>query len=774
MIIFLDTYEQLTDDEKDTKPHEKLVYEERDVSVDWWIEDLICNALQRVLWVIAGRGKIEKIGKNIEIHEEEHIFNLKALDDKFADEFLINVGIEDENLREGLVKLTGGYPIFLSLCADMYKSAILKNGVAPSLEKFGDKREDVIKRMLEFMDDGTRNMVKRLCILGKWTKTFATRVLDSLNVLNYDTYNRVKKLSFVTAKDENILVFDRSIREILLAHLIENEPVTVTGTITAVNNFFENVFHKVDADENKSVTNEDRIVFFKLWAEFILSTADNAEDLMSQYAEKLAPISSNFDNDVVEGVIVQFKNKVEENLPHAYFEFLFAQIKFAEGNDNYALELAKNSYEKIVTESNVANLKNYLTAGHYAMALFYAMSTPKAGGESQIFEKHFKSAVKLMFTAEKENLLESYGLILKYLLNVYRKFDEVVAQVAGTLDFIVDGAAWLGSYLNEFVASLKLYKLTALSHMGKIVEFDKLAEECQPEIQGLFETGKNVELYLKFVNRRVVNLQDVLDYDESLKLGIETIDLLEREKNFSVYKDQYYRLCGSLASTCYLTLNKSLDNLELARKFSDVAINGFTRIDDKMRQYQIRAQIEAEVGNFDFACAMLDKALNISYKNPKAECFKKFSVWQWYHFAKFSERLLNSSYFETAKHAIETARAEFLNYRSECGDTPRHPDYITFSKIATCFDIVGDTELALQLNETALRGVNADTGDDTAAFRLVMTADELLTLERNNLKDKAENLREELKNKLDAYLNQVARETMKAPFADWLGVTQPT
>ena len=53
-------------------------------------EDLICNSLKRVLWVIAGRAKTAK---------------------------------------------------------------------------FGDKREDVIKRMLEFMDDGTRNMVKRLCIL---------------------------------------------------------------------------------------------------------------------------------------------------------------------------------------------------------------------------------------------------------------------------------------------------------------------------------------------------------------------------------------------------------------------------------------------------------------------------------------------------------------------------------------------------------------------------------------------------------------------------------
>ena len=60
MVIFLDTYERLTDDEKDTKPHEKLIYEERDVPVDWGIENLICNLLNRVLWVIAGRSNIKK------------------------------------------------------------------------------------------------------------------------------------------------------------------------------------------------------------------------------------------------------------------------------------------------------------------------------------------------------------------------------------------------------------------------------------------------------------------------------------------------------------------------------------------------------------------------------------------------------------------------------------------------------------------------------------------------------------------------------------------
>jgi len=84
--------------------------------------------------------------------------------------------------------------------------------------------------------------------------------------------------------------------------------------------------------------------------------------------------------------------------------------------------------------------------------------------------------------------------------------------------------------------------------------------------------------------------------------------------------------------------------------------------------------------------------------------------------------------------------------------------------MATCFDILGDVELSLQLNETALCGVNEDVGDDAAAFKLVMTANELLTLERNNLAAKAEKLRADLKNNFDEYLT---RDLMKAPFDDW-------
>lgn len=118
-----------------------------------------------------------------------------------------------------------------------------------------------------------------------------------------------------------------------------------------------------------------------------------------------------------------------------------------------------------------------------------------------------------------------------------------------------------------------------------------------------------------------------------------------------------------------------------------------------MRQYQIRAQIEVEAWNLDFACKMLDNGINITIKNPQAEQFKNFSAFYWHHFAKFAERLLNSNdqkFFNIAKHALEIARQEFWNYRAKLNNLPqKHPDYTTFSKMGTCFYILGESELCI-------------------------------------------------------------------------------
>lgn len=93
--------------------------------------------------------------------------------------------------------------------------------------------------------------------------------------------------------------------------------------------------------------------------------------------------------------------------------------------------------------------------------------------------------------------------------------------------------------------------------------------------------------------------------------------------------------------------------------------------------------------------------------------------------------------------------------------------------MATCFDILDDVELAMQLHETALRGVDAGINGDiaanatVAAMRLVMLANFLRTAEKNNFTDTSAELRQELQKSLEEYLNQVTLDSMKAPFADW-------
>ena len=440
---------------------------------------------------------------------------------------------------------------------------------------------------------------------------------------------------------------------------------------------------------------------------------------------------------------------------------------------------------QIAEEPNVERLKRYMADGNYSMALFYAMGTDTNSAEYKTFRENFKFALKRMTTAEKEIILAHYGQLLKRLLDVYRNSDEVISLIDKTMKFIGGDKETLGECLNEFVANLRLYKMTAVTHLGKINQFRRIAEdECFPAIKA----GGNLELYIIYVNRMIVHFQDVFDYAESLELGNKILNLLddlikplskfneENGTNFTIYEDQYFRICGSLALTCYLTLSNSHENLELARECSKIALNGFIRTSDKMRTYQTLAQIEAEAENFETACEMLDKGINITIKNPAAEQFKNFRAFDWYHFAKFSERLLNSAdkkYFEIAKRAIEISRQEFLNYRNKIGNAPEHPDYITFSKMGACFNILGDTSLSMQLYSAALRGVDEEIGENisvnanAAAFRLVMLANYLMTLEKNNKIQKADEIIKKLKYLLSEYLTQVNIDSMKIPFDGW-------
>lgn len=79
--------------------------------------------------------------------------------------------------------------------------------------------------------------------MGTWTYTFAERILMILHENNRKTYERVKKLSFVSMQSENIFAFNKSIQKILSAHLKNTEKNFVIETRKSADKFLHSIFY---------------------------------------------------------------------------------------------------------------------------------------------------------------------------------------------------------------------------------------------------------------------------------------------------------------------------------------------------------------------------------------------------------------------------------------------------------------------------------------------------------------------------------------------------
>ena len=407
LIIFLDTYEALTGVGTNILHYERLVSINKDVPVDWWIEDLLTYT-NRTLWVIAGRVEIKKIGEHFKIPEKS-FFNLNALEKNFADKFLLESGIEDEKLRQGIFELTGGYPNYLSVCVDTYNE-IKETGGNPTISDFGERRETIVYRLIDFMDADAQSMVKRLCILGLWTDDVAQKILVNLHEWNLNNYKRIKQLSFIFAQSagtnsKKIICFDKSIQKILIEHLKINDVHFIEETRQAANEIFRNIFYSIGNNDD-SFFEEDLLHLFRFWCEMILCTADESKTLMLQYAGNLSPLNHLFKDSITENVIKKFQDKVRqkdgtENIYFAYFEHLLAQIKLRQGRDTVALTYAEAAYRKFKDTHNVEKISVINT-----LAEVYKKLKRNAVG-IELRKEAVKESENIFYYAYDEHIIEA-------------------------------------------------------------------------------------------------------------------------------------------------------------------------------------------------------------------------------------------------------------------------------------------------------------------------------------------------------------------------------
>ena len=143
LVVMLDNYEMLI--------RETNLATEEQLKRDLWLrgDAGLIFGIPDTLWTISGRNKLHWDGELAD-ELEQHL--IKALSPEDSNWFLKRAGIKNETLRGELVKLTEGYPIFLDLCVDVYVKYMGLYATEPTIEEFGQKREEVIARIFRYLD----------------------------------------------------------------------------------------------------------------------------------------------------------------------------------------------------------------------------------------------------------------------------------------------------------------------------------------------------------------------------------------------------------------------------------------------------------------------------------------------------------------------------------------------------------------------------------------------------------------------------------------------
>lgn len=187
-VIFIDTYEALWTDVK----NEATKY-----TKDEWVRELIA-LLPNVLFVICGREYLEW---EIVAHEwkqivEHHI--LGNLDNNNADYFLIQCGIEEEEIRSKMIHASSGHPYHLDLSVDTYFE-IKNRGETIHPDQFGSNKREILDRFLRYLSDEEIETLKIMAIPHFYNRDVFVHLLSHFKtgypVTKFDDFN---KFSFIT------------------------------------------------------------------------------------------------------------------------------------------------------------------------------------------------------------------------------------------------------------------------------------------------------------------------------------------------------------------------------------------------------------------------------------------------------------------------------------------------------------------------------------------------------------------------------------------------
>lgn len=165
LVIFLDTYEMLVN-----------TYNTRgwSVSADAWLRDKIVANIPGIVWVIGGRERLgwDKFDNDWE-GVEQHLLGDLSIED--ASDFLSGAGIAEKEFHEYIYNISGGIPVFLDICVDLYWQFKDSNKDITK-DVFLGSPDMLIERYLRYMEKDEKQIAQLLAYFSNWTDEEAIKI----------------------------------------------------------------------------------------------------------------------------------------------------------------------------------------------------------------------------------------------------------------------------------------------------------------------------------------------------------------------------------------------------------------------------------------------------------------------------------------------------------------------------------------------------------------------------------------------------------------------
>lgn len=264
--------------------------------------------------------------------------------------------------------------------------------------------------------------------------------------------------------------------------------------------------------------------------------------------------------------------------------------------------------------------------------------------------------VKLLKEKQVHNILSGLSVYLNDIIEIQRNTESALEYLEKAEEIIKE-LSDRNYTLDRYRLDIKLYKLAVYDHLGDLNKMQELFEECQSAINRIIARAENIEYVFMFLNRYAVYLFDIFEFEkgynflEKLKKCFEAYELMfvdlpgiEVSEN-TIRSTQLGKILGTQAQYCRYFMRQKKMKYEDAVKISNQAIENFELEADRERQYQYRAQIEAEAGKFDTAMDYLKRGWKV---NKWDDIFRedKISPFALYHLSFLMERFAGNDSFE--------------------------------------------------------------------------------------------------------------------------------